>query len=309
MKVLSYTPSNLNIYATAVVLTIAGIVFFSMKSIFIKIAYTYGSEPVSLMFLRMLMALPFYIGIYLYNRKSMHSMSSFEFIATVSTGIIGYYVASILDLQGLVYINASLERMILYLFPSFVLIFSVVFFAHQLKVREVLAFILSYSGILLIYQQDASIGGGVVTQGAMLVLGSAVAFAIFVLASGYLIKRVGAVQFTSISMLGASMAIGIHFGMDSQVTISGFPKEVYLYAFLLAVLCTVLPSYLINYGVKTIGAAQVAIMSTISPLITIGFASIFLQESYSVFHTYGFLLAIIGIGLITIKRSSDKRIT
>lgn len=307
MKVLAQTKIMTQpVYAVAVVFTFTGIVFFSTKSIFIKKAYAHGVDPVSLMFLRMLIAAPVYMAIQVLNRASMQPMSKYDLALTLLTGVVGYYIASILDLHGLVYISASLERMILYLFPSFVLIISVLFFKHKLSMVEIAAFVFSYLGILVLYIQDFAIGGPLITLGSAFVLASAVAFAVFVVASGRLIARVGAVQFTSVSMLGASTAIAIHYGVDSHSGIYQFQAEVYYYAVLLALICTVLPSYLINMGIKSIGAPKAALLSTCSPLITVVLAYVFLSEAFGEYHVYGFILVIVGMSMITLKRNVDK---
>jgi len=294
---------------TGIALVLCGTLLFSTKSIFIKQAYALGIDPVSLMFLRMSMSVPFYIIIYWYYRGTAIPMSIKELCLVCTTGCIGYYLASYLDLTGLLYISASFERVILYLFPTIVLFLSVIFFKHKIKRFELLALALSYIGLMVIYFQDVSTQGDQVTLGAVLVFASAIAFAIFVIASGQLITRVGAIRFTSLSMISASIAITVHYAISSsqqKIGLYAFQTDVYFLAFILALFCTVLPSYLINFGIQRIGAAHSAIISTISPVFTIILAAIFLNETSTFIHVIGFAFVIGGIGILTFAKISPR---
>jgi drug/metabolite transporter (DMT)-like permease len=292
-----------NYYLLGVVLVLVGTLFFSAKSIFIKKVYEYGINPESLMALRMAMAAPFYLLIYSFVVNSKHNrVSRADFLIVCAIGVLGYYLASYLDLTGLVYITASFERMILYLFPSFVLIISVVFFNHRLTLAEGFAFVLSYLGIVVIYAQDFQYYGHDVTYGMLMVLGSALAFSVFVVLSGKYIVKTGSVQFTSISMLGASVAVFIHYLSSATSRLGGYENQAYGLVFILALFCTVLPSYLINMGIKRIGAPRAAIIGTISPVFTVVMAYAFLNEVSTMVHIAGFVFVIMGIAIIALSK-------
>ena len=292
-------------YLSGVLLVFTGTLFFSAKSIFIKKIYQYGVDPHSLMVLRMVMAMPFYALVFALNRRRGTAMSLTDFLMVGMIGVIGYYIASYLDLMGLVYITASFERMILYLFPCFVLILSVMFFKHKLTLAEVFAFGLSYLGVMLIYVQDVHTGGHEVTYGMLLVAGSALAFSVFVVLSGKYIVKVGALRFTSISMSGASIAILLHYLLDPTVGLTTYDRHTYGLIFVLALFCTVLPSYLVNMGVKRIGAPRAAIIGTVSPVLTIAMAYVFLHEVSTLIHIAGFTLVILGIAVITLAKHME----
>lgn len=289
-------------YLSGVLLVFTGTLFFSAKSIFIKKIYQHGVDPLSLMVLRMAMAIPLYALVFAFNKSRGDAMTLRDFLVVGGIGVIGYYMASYLDLTGLVYITASFERMILYLFPCFVLILSVVFYGHKLKLAEVVAFGLSYLGIMLIYYQDLQAGGQNITVGMLLVAGSALAFSIFVVLSGKYIAKVGAVRFTSVSMIGAGVAVLLHFLFTKTTGITNYDMHVYGLVFVLAVFCTVLPSYLVNMGVKRIGAPRAAIIGTVSPVFTIILAKLFLNEVSTLVHVVGFSLVIMGIAVITLAK-------
>jgi len=290
-------------YFVGVLLVLAGTVFFSAKSIFIKKVYELGVDPDSLMVLRMAMAAPFYLLIYAFATNSKQAkMKISDFLMVCAIGILGYYLASYLDLSGLVYITASFERMILYLFPSFVLIISVIFLNHKLTLTEIFAFIFSYLGILVIYAEDFRFYGHDATYGMLLVLGSAIAFAVFVVLSGKYIAKVGSVRFTSISMLGATVAVCLHYLFNATSGLGEYQNQTYGLIFILALFCTVLPSYFINMGIKRIGAPRAAIISTISPVFTVIMAYAFLGEVSTTMHMVGFTLVILGIATISLAK-------
>ena len=295
-----------NNYLVGVMLVLIGTIFFSAKSIFIKKVYEYGVDPDSLMVLRMAIAAPIYLAIYLLTVASTsNKVSKVDFVIISAIGVLGYYVASYLDLMGLVFISASFERMILYVFPSFVLIISVIFFNHKLRLAEVLAFVLSYSGIMVIYAQDLQSYGHETTYGLLLVLGSALAFSVFVVLSGKYIPKAGAVQFTSVCMLGATMAVLLHYCFNTNSNLGSFDSHTYGLAFILAIFCTVLPSYLINMGIKRVGAPRAAIISTVSPVFTVAMAYVFLNEVSGFEHIMGFALVIIGIAIISASKQKS----
>jgi drug/metabolite transporter (DMT)-like permease len=299
--------SHRHYYLSGVMLVLAGTVFFSAKSILIKKTYEYGMDPDSVMVLRMAMAVPFYMFIYWFVAKPRaNAISLNDFLMICGIGVLGYYLASYLDLNGLVYITASFERMILYLFPSFVLVISVFFLNHKLTVSEVVAFLLSYLGIVVIYMQDLQSYGHGVTYGMLLVLGSALAFAIFVVLSGKYIAKSGAVQFTSISMLGAGVAVFLHYLFNVKSNMQGYAPQAYGLVFVLALFCTVLPSYLINMGIKRIGAPRAAIVGTVSPVFTVVMAYIFLGEVSTLMHVVGFTLVLMGIAIISLAKHFHK---
>ncbi|WP_455210930.1 DMT family transporter [Kaarinaea lacus] len=299
-----------NHYLVGVMLVLIGTLFFSAKSIFIKKVYGFGMDPDSLMVLRMAMAAPIYLLIYLLTASRNNKVSKIDFVIICAIGVLGYYVASYLDLMGLVYISASFERMVLYLFPSFVLVISVVFLNHKLRLAEVIAFVISYMGIMVIYIQDFQSYGHEATYGLLLVLGSALAFSVFVVLSGKYIPKAGSVQFTSVCMLGATVAVLLHYVFNVSGSLGSFDKKTYGFALILALFCTVLPSYLINMGIKRVGAPRAAIIATISPVFTVAMAYVFLNEVSTFTHMLGFALVIMGIAIISAskhKPATEKR--
>jgi len=297
-------------FITGMVLALSGTLLFSTKSIFIKQAYDLGIDPVSLLFLRMSMSLPFYLIIYFFYQSTAKPITTKEFGLVSITGCIGYYLASYLDLTGLLYISASFERIILYTFPTIVLLLSAVFFKHKINRFEIFALIVSYAGLLVIYFQDFSTQGSLATKGALLIFACAIAFAIFIVASGQLIAKIGAIRFTSLSMVSASTAIALHYLASSsglETTLFDFNTKVYYLTFILALFCTVLPSYLINMGIQRIGATRSAIIGTVSPIFTIIFATIFLNETITLPHITGFIFVIGGIAILTFRKFENAK--
>jgi drug/metabolite transporter (DMT)-like permease len=131
------------------------------------------------------------------------------------------------------------------------------------------------------------------------------AFSVFVVLSGKYIVKVGAVRFTSISMLGASLAVSLHFLIDNTKMTMAYDKDVYGLIFVLALFCTVLPSFLVNMGIKRIGAPRAAIIGTVSPVFTIMMAHVFLREVSTMAHIAGFALVMLGVAVITLAKNRE----
>lgn len=266
-------------------------VLFSAKSIFIKQAYLYGVQPVVLMTWRMLMALPFYLAVLVYlsyvKRQSTPSLNSIGF--TCLFGCLGYYVASYLDLVGLVYLPASTERMILYLYPTFTLLLSAFVKKRRIKSAEWMTLILGYAGLGVIMLQNYQQAGPEALKGATLVIGSCLAFACFLIGSERQMQQMGSMMYTAYAMSAASVAIVVHFISFYPLTALYVAKPVLGYAAAIAFFSTVIPSFLMAAGVRKLGASHAAMAGVIGPVSTMLLAMIFLNEPI----TWGFVVGVI----------------
>jgi len=301
------TPQSDQSTLIGLICVVLGAMLFSLKGIFIKLAYQYGVDVVTLMALRMSIALPFYviIGTWYALKHTQTRLSLGQNLSIFGVGIIGYYVASFLDLSGLTYINASLERLILYLYPSMVLILSVIFLKESITRQQIMALFIGYCGILLFMLEGTAVPGHGLYQGSLLVLASALSFAIFIILSGKLIPRVGSVRFTTIAMSAASLAILLHYSVTKGITIPSQPIQVWAYAGLIAVFSTVLPSYLMSAGIARVGASNASLMGAVGPATTALLAVYVLDEAFGVTHFLGLLLVVLAILIL----SRQKRIT
>lgn len=281
-------------------LAFAGVALFSSKSIFIKWAYQYDVNTTVLLTLRMLIALPFYFTILILLLKKSKN-SNYSSLSTNSTltiillGILGYYAASWLDLEALHYISAHYERLVLYTYPAFVLVINAVWQKKPMSANEIIALAIAYLGLILIFAHDLNLYGQSIITGTLLVLASSLSFSFYVVGSQKYSSKIGSKLFTCIAMLAASVAIFIHFGLTHSIKSLIQPWPVIGLAFAIAIIATVIPSFLINAAIEKIGANKASISGSLGPVLTTVFAIILLDESFTLFHAIGMLLVILGI--------------
>jgi drug/metabolite transporter (DMT)-like permease len=300
---------------------IGAALLFSCKPIIIKWAYTYGIDALSLMLLRMVLALPVYlaIGILLIQKQKRAQQNKLTFrhgLAAAFVGLFGYYLASFLDLKGLELANAQLERIILYAYPTLVVILGAVIFKHKVTKQQLVALALCYAGIICIFLQDLSLQGKQVIQGSLLILLSALSYAVYMLFSKKHIDRLGSLLFTCISMTSATVATIIHTGLVLTITGSSssgfnsnnweFSPELMAIVLLLTFAATVVPSFMISEAVKRIGAANAALTGTVGPIMTSIMAVVLLGEVFTLYHGLGMVLVILGVSRLKPKNITTK---
>ncbi|MFC1749885.1 DMT family transporter [Pseudomonadota bacterium] len=289
---------------------LVGAFTFSAKAVIIKLAYGYGAEvsPIVLMTLRMVMSLPFFlVAGYLFQRGANHApLNRRDYVHLIGVGVLGYYLAAYLDFLGLSYISASLERLVLLLYPTLVVLMSALFFRRPITRREAVALLVSYVGIVIVFAEELSLAGADIILGSALVFGSATAFALYLVGSGELMKRMGAMRFTSYAMSIACIATIIHFGIDYDAAIYALPKEVYGLSLIMAVVCTVIPTFLMNAGIHRIGASPAAIVSSIGPVMTIFLAYLVLGEQLTFVQFIGAVLVMVGVFVVSNKKGKTK---
>ncbi len=278
---------------------------FSAKAIIIKVAYSYGAHisPIMLMALRMLMALPFFLfAIMIVERRQAHAPLTRKDIGHLfGLGIIGFYLASYLDFVGLSYISASLERLVLLLYPTLVVVLSALFLRRRITIEEAIALTVSYVGIIIVFYEEVTIAGTHILLGSALVFGSATAFAIYLIGSGEMVKRLGSTRFTAFGMTIACIATLVHFGADFDAAVMELPKEVYGLTLLMAVVSTVIPTFLMNAGIQRLGASPAAIISATGPVMTIFLAYLVLDEQLTTIQFLGAALVMAGVFVVSGK--------
>lgn len=272
---------------------------FSAKAVIIKLAYSYSNQvdAITLMALRMLIALPVFLWIAFLHRYRNHNQAVTvkDWLGIMILGGLGYYLASYLDFTGLQFISAGLERVILFLYPTFVVLFSALIFRRQLTLRETMALLLCYAGMLWVFLENIQYGSRDIFKGSVLVLFSAISFALFIMGSGIIINRIGSTRFTALSMSIACFATLIHFTVTHDLKLLNLPKQVYGLALLMAVFSTVLPAFLMNAGISRIGSGTASIISSAGPIGTLLLAYIFLDESLTLPQIIGTFLVLTGV--------------
>jgi drug/metabolite transporter (DMT)-like permease len=289
-------------------LGVIGIVLFSSKAVMVKLAYNYKIDAITILLLRMLFSFPFYVVIaYLYRNENQGvKIVKKDYAWIAFFGLVGYYLASLFDFVGLTYIKASLERIILFVYPTIVILLNRFFFKQPITKVQALAIFLSYLGIIIAFSDEVEISGGNVYFGGFFILLSAITYASYLVGSGWLIPKFGVIKFTAYAMLVSCFCVFIHFSIISDTDLYSLPWQVYGLGFLIAVFATVIPSFLVSASIKIISSSNFAIVAGIGPISTILLASFFLNEKLTLFQFFGAILVIIGIVIMSIKKSNKK---
>jgi drug/metabolite transporter (DMT)-like permease len=275
---------------------------FSLKAILVKLAYAWhGVDAIALLALRMLFALPFFLALAWQTRASGARLSAGDWLRLGWLGLTGYYLASILDFWGLAYITAGLERLILFMYPTLVVLIGAWLGRRRVARREGFALVLSYVGIGLAFASDLRLGTdrGALLLGSGLVFGSAVAYALYLLASGATIARVGARRTAAYAMLISTGFVLAHFVATQPLSGLRQPLSIYGLALAMAVVSTVLPSVLLAEAIKRSGAAKVALVGSAGPIITIYLGVVALGEPATGVQLIGAGLVLAGVLLVT----------
>jgi drug/metabolite transporter (DMT)-like permease len=265
------------------------------------------------MLLRMILALPVYLFIgFIIIRKKNLSLPFKHWATAAFVGLFGYYLATFLDLKGLELANAQLERIILYAYPTLVVVLGAVIFKHKVTKQQIGALALCYAGIICIFLQDLSLQGKQVIHGSLLILLSALSYAIYMLLSKKHIDRLGSLLFTCISMASATFATIIHTGIvlsfgDLETSSWELSSELMAIILLLTFAATVVPSFMISEAVSRIGAANAALTGTVGPIMTSIMAVILLGEIFTLYHGVGMVLVILGVSRLKPKKLSSQK--
>lgn len=280
-----------------------GAILFSTKAIFVKKAFfATGVDAVTLLTLRMAFSLPFYLlTAFLISRKASNvPMTGRQWSFTVMLGIFGYYLSSLFDFIGLQYISAGLERLILFLYPTFAVLINLFFFRQAIFKNQWLALLLTYLGIGIAFVGEVRLDSGSsgFWWGSFYVFICSITYAIYLAGSGKIIPRIGSNKFTAYAMLSATIGVFLHFLFTRGSMNFLLRSDVLPYGVLLAVVATVVPSFLLAHGMKRIGSNNVAIISSIGPVSTIVQAHYVLGEPIFTEQVMGTALVIMGILLL-----------
>jgi drug/metabolite transporter (DMT)-like permease len=230
-------------------------------------------------------------------------MTRRDWWAVAALGFIGYYLGSYLDFAGLRYISAGLGRLILYLYPTLVLLLSAVVLKQRIRRAHLASLALSYGGIALVFQHEAAMEGDMhsLALGTLLVFAGAVCYAVYLVAGTSIVRRLGAIRLTAFGSLAATIFVLAHFFVAYDPRRLVVADEVYWLTLVMAIFSTVLPLWLLAEGLKRIGANQVALIACIGPISTIALAHVFLGEPVTASQLIGAALVLAGVMIISLK--------
>jgi drug/metabolite transporter (DMT)-like permease len=278
-------------------------VAFSGKAIIVKLAYRHGVDAVTLIMYRMVFALPLFLALAWWAGRGKPALTARDHRVVLGLGICGYYLASYLDFAGLQYISAGLERLILYLNPTLVLLLGAVLARRPVQRQQALALAVSYCGVLLVFGHEVNLQGTHVALGAALVFGSAVSYAVYLFASGEEVQRLGALRLTGWATSVACVLCIAQFLLLRPLAAALVAPEVVWLSVLNATLCTFAPVLMVMMAIERIGATLAAQTGMIGPLSTILMGVLILGEPFSAWVAAGTVLVLSGIWLLARPRA------
>ncbi len=272
-----------------------GSVAFSGKAIIVKLAYRYGVDAVTLIMYRMLFALPIFALMAWWASRGKPPLTKRDFWSVVGLGFSGYYLASFLDFAGLSFISASFERLILYLNPTIVLILGLVIYKRRVERHQMLGMMISYGGVALVFGHELKLEGGAAAFGALLVFLSAISYAVYLVFSGELVKRLGSLRLVGLATTVACLLCIAQFALLRPMSAAAVAPEVIWLSVLNATLCTAAPVLLVMMAIERIGASMAAQTGMVGPMSTILMGVLILGEPFTAWVAAGSALVIAGI--------------
>ena len=299
-------PKNI---AAGVLLALAGSIAFSGKAIIVKLGYRYGVDAVTLLMYRMLIALPFFLALSWWAGRGQSALTRKDWWRIIFLGFSGYYLASFLDFAGLQYISASLERLILYLNPTLVLLLGWFLWRKKISRQQWTAFAVSYAGVLLVFGHELLLHGtnagdsnpAGAALGSALVFGSAVSYALYLSFSGELVQKLGSLRLAGLATSVACLLCIAQFVVLRPLSAAIVPTPVLWLSLLNATACTVAPVLMVMMAMERLGAAKTSQIGMVGPLSTILLGVVFLGESLNAWIIGGTVLVLAGVYLVTKK--------
>ncbi len=282
---------------------------FAAKAIFAKLVYRYGVDATTLLVLRMLFALPMFAFMAWWSgRDDPVELTWREWGRVFVLGLLGGYAASYLDFLGLKYISAGLERLTLFLNPTFVLLISAIWLKRRIRRIDMFAFVFSYGGLALVFEHDLNHPGPAhhVGTGMALVLAGAVAYALYLVGGSKTVRLMGSMRFIAWAMMAATVPTVLqYFALEPVAVLFQQPPEVYRLMVMMAVFATVLPMWMLAEGLGRMGSTAASMVGMAGPVITIYLGHVFLDEPYGVMQIAGAALVLVGVAIMTLSKSES----
>ncbi len=291
--------------ATGLLLGILGAMAFSGKAIIVKLAYRHGVDAVTLIMYRMLFALPIFTLMAWWSGRGKPALTRKDWLGVLGLGFTGYYLASFLDFAGLSYISASLERLILYINPTLVLLLGLVLYKRKIQRLQMLGMLISYGGIMLVFGHEITLEGGHVALGSALVFLSAVSYAVYFSFSGELVQRLGSIRLVGLATTVACLLCIAQFVILRPWSAALVAPEVIWLSVLNATLCTAVPVLMVMMAIERIGAGMAAQAGMVGPVSTILMGVVILGEPFTAWVAAGTAMVLLGIFVFTYRRKLD----
>jgi drug/metabolite transporter (DMT)-like permease len=276
-----------------------GAIAFSGKAIIVKLAYRYGVDAVTLIMYRMLFALPIFAVMAWWASRGKAPLTRKDWLGVLWLGFTGYYLASFLDFAGLAFISASLERLILYLNPTLVLLLGLVMYKRRVSGLQITGMAISYCGVVLVFGHEITLQGADAAWGALLVFLSAVSYALYLVYSGEMVRRLGSLRLVGLATTVACLCCLLQFVLLRPMSAAAVAPEVIWLSLLNATLCTAVPVLMVMMAIERIGAGMAAQTGMVGPMSTILMGVLILGEPFTAWVAAGTVLVIAGIFVFT----------
>lgn len=286
-------------FTSGLLMAAAGSIAFSGKAIIVKLAYRHGVDAVTLVMYRMLFALPMFLAMAWWSGRGQPRLSARDWRGIVGLGFSGYYLASFLDFWGLEYISASLERLILYLNPTLVLLLGWLLYSKKINHRQGVGMAISYAGVLLVFGHEAALDGQQAALGALLVLGSAISYALYLSYSGQMVQRLGSLRLAGWATSVACVFCISQFALLRPLSAAQVAEPVLWLSLLNATACTVVPVLLVMMAIERIGSSLTAQTGMIGPMSTLTMGVLILGEPFNLWIVGGTVLVLSGVFWVT----------
>ena len=287
---------------TGLLLAFFGSIAFGGKAIIVKLAYRYGVDAVTLIMYRMLFALPIFAVMAWWSSRGKPPLTRQDWFGVLGLGFTGYYLASFLDFAGLAYVSASLERLILYLNPTLVMLLGLVLYKRRITAPQILGMAISYGGVVLVFGHEITLLGADAAWGALLIFLSAASYAIYLVYSGEMVKRLGSIRLVGLATTVACLCCLLQFVVLRPLSAAAVAPEVIWLSLLNATVCTAVPVLMVMMAVERIGASMSAQAGIVSPLSTVLMGVLILDEPFTAWVAAGTVLVIAGIFVFTKRR-------
>ncbi|MBP6385839.1 MAG: DMT family transporter [Pseudarcicella sp.] len=298
-------------YYIGVLLAVFGAVFFAGKAVIVKYCFIhYKVDTIGLLALRMLFSAPLYlIVLWLEPKKNLTNspttLQKKDWFYVILAGTMGYYLASFFDFWGLQYVTAGIERLVLFVYPTIVVLLGAIVFRKKITRNQYIALFITYLGVFLAFFPEIFLTHKVQKNlflGSFLVFLSAFTYAVYLVVCGKVIPKFGTIRFTCYAMLVSTVLILTHHSIVNTQSLGGYESNIYLFAILMAVVCTVIPSFMITEAIKRIGSSNTSIIGSIGPITTIVLAVCFLDETFDIWQILGTITVVCGVLLISLSK-------
>ena len=281
------------------IMAMAGSIAFSGKAIIVKLAYRHDVDAVTLVMYRMLFALPLFLFMAWWAGRGKPRIAGRDWLGILGLGFSGYYLASFLDFWGLEYISASLERLILYLNPTLVLVLGWLLYGRKISYRQGVGMLISYAGVMLVFGHEASLDGKNAVWGALLVLGSAISYALYLSYSGQMVQRLGSLRLAGwATSVACFFCIG-QFLLLRPLSAAQVAEPVIWLSLLNATACTAVPVVLVMMAIERIGSGLTAQTGMVGPMSTLLMGVLILGEPFNMWIVGGTVLVLSGVFWVT----------